>query len=56
MGADVFGYLFVGVLFFLGFGLVMWFVVRVDKKIDKRNRLGKDSVYKVKDKTEKKSN
>jgi hypothetical protein len=51
MGAGAFGYLFVGVLFFGAFGLVMWWVVRIDKKMDKKNRLGKESVYKVKDKT-----
>ena len=50
MGVTTFGFIFVFTMFFIGMGLVMWFVVRVDKKIDKRNRLGKDSVYKVKDK------
>jgi len=50
MGAGLFGFVFVGVVFFTAFGLVMWWVVRLDKKIDRRDRLGKESVYKVKKK------
>jgi hypothetical protein len=50
MGAGLFGFVFVGILFFSAFGLVMWWVVRLDKKIDKRDRLGKESVYKQKEK------
>jgi len=50
MGAGALGFIIVGIGFFLAFGLVMLFVVRLDKKIDKRNRLGKDSIYKIKDK------
>lgn len=50
MGSGLFGFVLVGVLFFTAFGLVMWWVVRLDRKIDKRDRLGKESVYKPKEK------
>ncbi len=51
MGVTAFGFILVGTLFFAAFGLVMWWVVRLDKKIDRRDRLGKESIYKVKDKS-----
>ena len=45
MGAGLWGFVFVGVLFFTAFGLVMWWVVRLDKKIDKRDRLGRSEEH-----------
>lgn len=42
------GTILVLILLFGGLGLVMLFIVKLDKRIDKKNRLGKESIYKVK--------
>jgi len=49
MGIYTIGAILVLVLLFGGLGLVMLFIVKLDKRIDKRDRLGKDSIYKPKD-------
>jgi hypothetical protein len=54
MGIYTIGAIFVLVLLFGGLGLVMLFVVKLDKRIDKRDRLGKASVYKPKKEDENK--
>ncbi len=49
MGIYTLGAVLVLLLLFGGLGLVMLFIVKLDKRIDKRDRLGKESIYKPKD-------
>jgi hypothetical protein len=53
MGIYTIGAVLVLILLFGGLGLVMLFIVKLDKRIDKRDRLGKESVYKPKKEEEK---
>lgn len=50
MDVSTIGAIAVLILFLGGMALVMLFVVKLDKRIDKRDRLGKESVYKPKKK------
>lgn len=51
MGIYTIGVIAVILLLLIGLGLVMLFIMKLDKKIDRENRLGKDSVYKTKKNT-----